>query len=235
MKVLVGIPASFHKEYCLEEFSNGIKKLTYPKKEIIFIDNSPHNNYIKKINCQGFNAIKGPYFDSPIQRISASRNVIIEKATKENFDYILFLDQDTIPPKDSIERFLKGNKPIICGVYFSRAKSKDGKLTYLPSVYKVIPSDKELPDMIGLSPEEIASNRLLNVISCGGGCIFASREVFTKIRFREDLKQCEDRWFCIDLYKNKIPLFCDTSVKCKHLVINRTHVWKDGKLILKPI
>src|SRR3989344_6993870 len=231
MKVLVGIPASFHKEYCLEEFSNGIKKLTYPKKEIIFIDNSPHNNYIKKINCQGFNAIKGPYLDAPVQRISASRNVIIDKAIKGNFDYILFLDQDTIPPKDSIERFLKGNKPIICGVYFSRAKSQDGKLVYIPSVYKIIPSDKELPDMTWLSPEEIASNKLLNVVSCGGGCIFVSREVFTKIRFREDLKQCEDRWFCIDLYKSNISLYCDTSIICKHLVTNRGYIWKDGELI----
>ena len=147
------------------------------------------------------------------------------------FDYILFLDQDTIPPKDSIERFLKGNKQVICGLVFSRAKSQDGKPAYTPNVYKVIPSDKELPDMIELSPEEIATNNLLKVVSCGGACIFVSRGVFTKIRFREDLKQFEDRWFCIDLYKNNIPLYCDTSIRCKHLIINRDYVWKNGELI----
>lgn len=116
---------------------------------------------------------------------------------------------------------------------FSRAKSIDGKPAYTPNVYKVIPSDKELPDMVELSQEEIASNKLLRVVSCGGACIFVSREVFTKIRFREDLKQFEDRWFCIDLYKNKIPLYCDTSIRCKHLVLNREYIWRDGKLIRK--
>ncbi len=231
MKILIGIPTSFHKEYCLNKFSEGIKELTFKEKEILFVDNSKDNDYIKKIKSLDFQAIKGPYFDSPIQRISASRNIIIDKAIKENFDYILFLDQDTIPPKDSIERFLKGNKPIICGVVFSRAKSLNGKPAYTPNVYKVIPSDKELPDMIELSPEEIASNKLLRVVSCGGACIFASRKVFTKIRFREDLRQFEDRWFCIDLYKNNIPLYCDTSIRCRHLVTNRDYVWKDGELI----
>jgi len=189
MKVLVGIPTSSHKEYCLEEFSSGLKKLTYLHKEILFVDNSPDNKYLEKIKNAGFNAIKGPYLDSPVQRISASRNKIIDRAIKENFDYIFFLDQDTIPP--------------------------------------------ELPDMRELTHEEIFSNQLHKVVSCGGACIFIHKEVFTKIRFKEDLKQCEDRWFCIDLFKHKIPLFCDTSIKCKHLVANRTHIWKDGQLIKK--
>jgi|SRR3989344_105814 len=231
MKILVGIPTSFHKEYCLKEFSKGIKELTYKEKEVLFVDNSKDDNYLKKIRNLGFQAIKGPYFDAPVKRISASRNVLINTAIKENFDYILFLDQDTIPPKDSIERFLKGNKPIICGIVFSRAKSPDGKPAYTPNVYKIIPADKELPDMVELSPGEIASNKLLRVVSCGGACIFVSKEVFTKVRFREDLKQCEDRWFCIDLYKTNIPLYCDTSIKCKHLVTNREYIWKNGELV----
>ena len=233
MKVLVGIPTSFHKEYCLEEFSSGLKKLTYLHKEILFVDNSPDNKYLEKIKNAGFNAIKGPYLDSPVQRISASRNKIIDRAIKENFDYIFFLDQDTIPPEDAIQRFLAHNKKALCGICFSRAKNAEGKLIYLPNVYKIIPSDKELPDMKELTHEEIFSNHLHKVVSCGGACIFIHKEVFTKIRFKEDLKQCEDRWFCIDLFKNKISLFCDTSIKCKHLVTNRTHIWKDGQLIKK--
>lgn len=229
MKVLVGIPTSFHKEYCLQEFIEGIKSLTYKNKEIIFVDNSKDDNYIKKIKEKGFNAIKDSYSDSPVQRISASRNKVIERALKENFDYVFFLDQDTIPPEDAIERFLNHNKKVLCGICFSRKAGP--RKNYTPNVYKVIPSDKELPDMRELTHEEIFSNKLHEIISCGGACIFVHKDVFKKIRFREDLKQFEDRWFCIDLYKNNIPLFCDTSIKCRHLVTNRTHVWKDGELI----
>ena len=231
IKVLIGTPTSFHKEYCLKEFTNGLKKLTYPKKEILFVDNSKEDTYLKKIRSLGFNAIKGLYFDSPVQRISASRNKIIEKAIKEDFDYIFFLDQDTIPPEDSIERFLKHNKKALCGICFSRRAFVAGKPIFTPNVYKVILSDKELPDMKELTQEEIFSNELHEVVSCGGACIFIHKDIFKKVRFKEDLKQFEDRWFCIDLYKNKIPLFCDTSIKCKHLVLNRTHSWKEGQLI----
>ena len=156
---------------------------------------------------------------------------IIEKAIKEDFDYIFFLDQDTIPPEDSIERFLKHNKKALCGICFSRRAFVAGKPIFTPNVYKVILSDKELPDMKELTHEEIFSNELHEVVSCGGACIFIHKDIFKKVRFKEDLKQFEDRWFCIDLYKNKIPLFCDTSIKCKHLVLNRTHSWKEGQLI----
>ena len=231
-KVLVGITCSYHKEYCLEPFLQGLKELTYENKDILFVENSQHDEYFNKLKSLGLNVIKGPYYESPIKRISMSRNLLIDKAIKENYDYLFSLDQDTIPPKDVIEKLLSHNKQVTCGVYFSRT-IVNNKVVLAPDVYKVIPNSEDesgLPSMKWPDEEEILSNKLIQVVSCGAGCLLLHKDVIKKVKFREDLEQFEDRRFCIDLYKNNIPIYCDTSVKCKHYILDRPYLWKGGKL-----
>lgn len=232
-KILAGITASFHKEYCLEPFLVGLKALTYENKDILFVENSKHNNYFNKLKSLGLNVIKGPYYESPIKSISTSRNILIDKTLEGNYDYFFSLDQDTIPPKDAIERLLSHNKEVTCGLCFSRSLVNN-KPVLAPDVYKIIPNteDKEinLPSMVWLTPEEVDSNKLIKIVSCGAGCLLLHKDVIKKVRFNEDIEQSEDRLFCIDLFKNNIPIYCDTSVKCKHYILNRPYIWKQGKL-----
>ncbi len=232
-RILVGVTASFHKEYCLKEFLDGFKKLTYKNKDVLFVENSKDNKYFDKLKELGLNVIKGPYFESPIQSISASRNLLIEKTIRENYDYYFSLDQDVVPPSDVLERLSSHKKKAICGIYFNRM-IENNKLVFTPGVYKIIPGtedEKGLPSMQALTKEEIFSNKLLKVVSCGAGCLLIHKTILKNIRFREDLEQCEDRYFCIDLFKNNIELYCDTSVKCKHFILNRPYLWRNGKLI----
>src|SRR3989344_7017891 len=119
-RVLIGVTASFHKEYCLQPFLEGLNALSYQNKEIWFVENSKDDVYYNKLKNLGLNVVKGPHFESPIKSISASRNILINKTIKENFDYYFSLDQDVIPPKDVIERLIKHNKQVTCGIYFSR-------------------------------------------------------------------------------------------------------------------
>ena len=234
-RVLVGVTASFHKEYCLEPFLKGFNSLTYENKDVLFVENSQHDNYFNKLKSLGLNVIKGPYFKSPIKSISTSRNILIDKALNENYDYFFSLDQDTIPPKDAIERLISHNKQVTCGVCFSRTII-DGKVILAPDVYKIVPNTEnkeEFPSMKWPTEEEIRSNKLIQVVSCGAGCLLLHKNVIKKIKFREDLEQSEDRWFCADLFKNNINIYCDTSVKCKHYILDRPYLWKQGKLYKK--
>ncbi len=231
-RVLIGVTASFHKEYCLQPFLEGLKNLTYQNKEIWFVENSEHNEYFNKLRNLGLNVIKGPYFESPIKSISASRNILIDKTINENFDYFFSLDQDTIPPKDAIEKLLSHNKQVTCGVCFSRMRIK-GKLYLVPDVYKRIPNTEDnqgLPSITWPDEKEILSNQLIKIESCGAGCLLLHKEIIKRVRFREDLEHAEDRWFCVDLFKNNIPIYCDTSIKCKHYILNRPYIWKEGRL-----
>lgn len=227
-KILVGCPTSFHKEYALNEYAKAVKNLSYNNYDVLLVDNSPDNNYLKKIKSLDLNVIKGPYFESARDRIVASRNILKDEAIKK-YDFLLSLEQDVIPARDIIERMLKHNKEIVTGIYFARNMiQEDRKL--IPLVYKEIPSENELPDMRSLDEFEL-NKGLTKVISCGLGCVLIHKDILKQISFRyeKDKDSFDDRFFCIDLYRKNIPIYCDTSIICKHLILNRPYQWRDIK------
>lgn len=228
-KVLVGCPTSFHKEYCLKLYADAVKNLSYGNCDILLVDNSPSDSYINKIKALGINAIKGPYHENARDRIVISRNILKDYAIKNKYDYFLSLEQDVIPPKDIIERLLSHKKKVISGIYFAR-NIIDSKVLFIPLAYKEVPSSDELPSMRPLNEQELFYGPILvKIISAGLGCILMHKDILKEITFRYDLNTFDDRWFCIDLYNKKIDLYCDVSVKCKHMILNRPYQWKDIK------
>ncbi|MFH1210842.1 MAG: glycosyltransferase family A protein [archaeon] len=214
-KVLVGCPTSDHKEYCLKQYADAVKGLTYKNKDILLVDNSENDDYLEKIKKEGLPAIKGPYYEGARDRIVSSRNILREKAIWE-YDYFLSLEQDVIPPKDIIERLLQHDKEIITGVYFANNVGPTGKVALIPLAYKL--TDEKTLSMTPLSEEEVFTDQLMQIVSCGLGCVLIKKNVLEKIRFRYEQNSFDDRWFCIDAYNLKIPIFVDTSVRCKHLI-----------------
>jgi len=223
-KVLVGCPTSFHKEYCFKEYLKGIKSLTYPNCDILLIENSEDNTYFNKIK-KHLPTIKGPYHESALDRIIDSRNILREKVLKGNYDYLFSLEQDVIPPKETLNKLIKHNKKVISGIYFVRNPIQ-GQIKLIPLAYKEIPSEEELPSMRPLNDMELDSNSLMKIVSCGLGCVLIHRSILEKIKFRYENKVFDDRFFCIDLYKQKIPIYADTSIKCKHYILNRPYPWR---------
>ncbi len=223
-KILVGCPTSFHKEYALEQYIKAVKSLTYPNIDILLVDNSEDDVYFKKIK-KFLPAIKGPYFESARDRIVASRNILREKVLKGNYDYFFSLEQDVLPPKDILEKLLKHNKKLITAVYFANNIIPDKNTSELiPLVYKLV-DDKTL-DMRSLNEAELWENPgLMEVVSAGLGCLLIHKSVLEKIKFRYEKNTFDDRWFFIDCYNNKIKVFSDTSIKCKHLIFNRLYPW----------
>jgi len=223
MKILIGCPTSFHKEYCLNEYAKAVKELN---QDILLVDNSPNDEYLKKIKKLGLNVIKGPYFEGALDRIITSRNLLRKYVLENDYDYFFSLEQDVIPPKDIIERLLKHNKKVITGVYFAHNKFPDGKTELMPLVYKLI-KDK---DMRPLNQEELWENQgLMKVVSCGLGCVLIHRSVLEQVKFRYERDVFDDRFFCTDLFDKKIPIYCDSNIKCKHLIFNRPYPWSKIK------
>lgn len=63
---------------------------------------------------------------SPLQFVVAdARNIIATKAVEENFEWLFFIDHDTIIPRDTVlkfnERMLDMKVPIWSGLYFTRS------------------------------------------------------------------------------------------------------------------
>ncbi|MDD5254360.1 MAG: hypothetical protein PHG05_04675 [Candidatus Nanoarchaeia archaeon] len=228
-KVLVGCPTSFHKEYCFQDYLKGIKGLSYNNFEVLIVENSEDNDFFDKIKKE-FPAIKGPYDESARERIVLSRNLLKEKALEGNYDYLLSLEQDVIPPNNIIELMLEHNKKIVSGIYFNRDLTTR-ELTPLAYVELPEKDSQGLPSMRSLNDSELLSNRLIKIVSCGLGCVLIHKDILKKINFRyeKDKDSFDDRFFGIDLFKLKEPIYCDTRIKCKHLIINRPYQWRDIK------
>ena len=223
LKILVGCPTSDYQEYALQEYAEAIKSLTYKNYDHLLVDNSKENSYLKKIKATGLQAIKSTYFESAKKRILTSRNILRQIVIEKNYDYLLSLEQDILPPKDIIERLLKSKKEIISAVYFMPQKDNlvpmlavnedRGKYRYLPFEYV----DK--------------GKHLINVNYAGLGAILISKKVLEKIKFRVDEKPGFDDWFfCKDAEKEGFKIYADLSVKCKHLLNKRPWSWKDIRL-----
>jgi len=226
-KILVGCPTSFHKEYCLEKYVDGLKELTYDNMDILIVDNSKDDVYFNKIKNLGLNVIKGPWSEGALDRIIDSRNILRKKVLDEGYDYFFSLEQDVIPPKDVIERMLNHDKKIITGVYFANNKMPDGSVVLIPLVYKL--TDKETLSMIPITEEDFESDELIEVVSAGLGCVLIHRDILKDVKFRYENQVFDDRFFFKDCYNKRFKVFCDTSIKCKHLILNRPYPWKDIK------
>ena len=223
-KILVGCPASFHKEYALKEYADAVKSLTYKNFDMLLVDNSKDNVYFEKIKEFNLPVIKGPYFPSARDRIITSRNLLREKALNENYDYFFSLEQDVLPPKDILQNLLKHNKKLITAVYFAHNILEDNARELIPLVYKL--TNPETLSMRPLNETELWQNHGLHeVISAGLGCLLVHRDILKEIKFRYEKNTFDDRWFFIDCYNKKIKAFADTSVKCKHLINNRPIPW----------
>ncbi len=228
-RVLVGCPTSFHKEYALKQYAEAVKNLDYGNYDILLVDNSSDDNYFNKIKKTGLNVIKGPYFEGAIKRIITSRNILRKYVLDNNYDYLFSLEQDVIPEKDALKRLIKHDKEVVSGVYFVHNIINNQRLLIPQAFVELSDKTNDLPDMRWITEHEFNSNKLINIISCGMGCVLIHRNILEKIEFRSENKVFDDRFFGIDLYNQKIPLYCDTSVKCKHLILNRPYSWNEIK------
>ena len=221
MKVLVGCPTSNHKFYCLNKYVNAVKNLSYKDYDILLVDNSKTEHYYNTIK-KYLNVKKDKYFESARERIVHSRNILRNYVLDKKYDYFLSLEQDVIPPQNVIERLINYKKDIVSGVYFVY----NDENVLVPLIYKKVKKD----EVRNLTFEEIKEPNLITVDACGLGCVLISRKVLEKISFRYDPSKeaFDDMWFSLDAVKNGFKIYCDTSVKCKHLIKGRWS-WADIK------
>ena len=229
-KVLVGCPTCDMHEAFLEEYLDAIKNLDYSDYDILLFEDSKTDSYSKRIIERGVEVIREDYGgevpEKPIARIVEGRNRLREEALKRGYDYLLFIDQDIIPPKDIIRKLVGRDKKIISGIYYKTAtmvyRDDEGKVIRkkeapLPMIFGHLPGMKD--KMRTISAEDVEEDKLLDIRSCGAGCLMIHRDVLEKVKFRwlEETGGSEDTCFCTDAVNLGFEIFADTSAKCKHL------------------
>jgi len=247
-RVLVACPTFSGMDYCLDTFLNRIKNLSSSPYEILMVDNSDADLYYKKIVSKGINCIRDNISEeNKLIRLVHSRNLILDYAAKNNFDYLLMMDQDVIPPVNILETLLSSKKDIISGVYLnyfiSSKKTELLPVAWMPVTelefeemkskgIKFNPSIKSHKDLNRhLTQKEFNTPQILKVLHPSAGCMLLSKKVFSKVKYESlDLRKMgfqisknttDDLGFRKNAQEQGFEIFIDTSVKCDHLVLGK--------------
>jgi len=147
-----------------------------------------------------------------IQKITYAREKLRRYAVKENYDYIFFLDTDTIPMNwKTIQLLMDYKKDCISGVYPYKNSSKS-----------TIIDEKTKTNMFCDDPQIVKSfetHEPFEVWGFGFGCLLLSKTGFQK-GFDYDLfgeERTDDYGYCRVLSDQKIPRWITGEILCQHL------------------
>lgn len=215
-RVLIGTPHSDKKNYCIEDYINRVKSFTYPFYDVLIVDNSDTRKNYKRFIKEGFKAIYVKPKHHSIQKILAESHEAIRKyAIANNYDYLLHLESDLIPPPDVIQRLMIHNRPIVSGMYMINFGSDSHLMA------QDIESFGELRETINKqngSDLILVDGKLKPVFHCGLGCVLISKRILKDIEFRHEvgIGMHPDGFFALDTDAMGIQKYIDTSVLCEH-------------------
>jgi len=157
--VLVVIIFTHHKQYCRFLYPKIYQVLTYENKKCAFIDEKEYLELLRQQTGE--------------QRAAAGRQIGIEIARKENVDWIFFLDADTEPDPDAIQKLLAVNHPLVGGLHAARGDSWH----VIGHNYK----DRKTLERIWLTREELKNNPYVDGIS--GGTLLVAKGIFYRVDY----------------------------------------------------
>jgi hypothetical protein len=223
-KILICCPVSSLKQYSFNIWLEFLANQDYKDFDYAVCCNGKDKEklcelmdkvYIKNINWKEKKKLKvlNLLYDeklSMMERITFSREVLRRYANENNYKGLLWLDSDTIPVNlNAVSLLVKSKKEAVSGVYFYKNSSvpivigkKTGtniKLDYLKDMYE----DK----------------KIFEILACGYGCIYHTKRAlnvafdFSKMKYGKN----DDIGHCQLLTKNKIKIYCNPLVFCKHI------------------
>ena len=157
--VLVVIVYTHHKQYCRFLYPKMYQKLTYDNKECAFVDEKTYPQLLREPTGE--------------QRAAAGRQIGIEIARQKEKDWILFLDCDTDPEPDTIEKLLKVNHPLVGGLHAARGNP-----------WHVIGhnyTDRKSLNRIWLRRMDCDKDNEVDGIS--GGCLLVQKGIFYRVDY----------------------------------------------------
>lgn len=168
-----------------------------------------------------------PHAQSP----AAGRNLVIDAALKNDATHILFIDDDTIPPVDIVEKLARWDKDMVTGVYCMRNSPH----------YPIIFEDAdEQGRCLHYNMDDAKSEGLVKLRAAGLGACLIKTEVFRGmeapwIRLGEldPENWCDDIGFFHRAYLAGFELYADLSVRSGHMATTIVSPdFRDGKWVV---
>lgn len=148
--------------------------------------------------------------------IDQVRNLIADWVVK-GFDYLFSVDSDIAFPPDTLERLLAHDRDMVSGLYIQR---KPGE--HILEVYE----HNGRGGVTNIPYGKIAGRGLVEIASCGFGCVLVKADVFRAIdyphfKYHSAIDHAntisEDVDFCRKALNKGFKIWADTNVKCRHI------------------
>ena len=156
------------------------------------------------------------------QSPAKSRNMIVEKAIENECTHIFFLDDDMIPPPDTLLKLLAHNKDVVSALYLLRA------FPHRPALFDKA-YDNGRCKFMNMTGDK---SGLVQAVNCGLGAVLIATEVFKVlkqpwVRLGEIIEDewCDDVGFFNRVRKAGFKIWCDLDAPVGHMT-NLT-IWPD--------
>ena len=228
-KVLVASPIYSGKHYMFPKWYENVQRLDYSNYDWIIVDNTSNMSYVSKLRRLGYKHIYHvPRGGSSRLGIARASEFIREYAIKHEYDYIMFIESDLLPPKNIIKRLLNHEK-YVAGAVYEIGLHKSVVAPRRPLIYQVgrTEDNKEILEI--LPPEEgysMMGKGLIKTPAMGLGCCLIHSHIFKKFPFKWNSKgkQHTDSLFYGDLWNAKEEVWVDTDILIPHYNRNWIHM-----------
>jgi cellulose synthase/poly-beta-1,6-N-acetylglucosamine synthase-like glycosyltransferase len=157
------------------------------------------------------------------QPFPQNREALVDKYLETDAEFLFFLDDDTIPPPDAIEKLLSSDKDMVTGITWGKKADKENK----PMIGYQNPRN----GIIQWTTSWVYPD-LFRIDGCGLSCALIKRSVLdgmTKPRFLynwrlkhpnggyTDIFEGEDIFFSMKVKEIDKEIWANSDVRCQHL------------------
>lgn len=143
-------------------------------------------------------------------QVDQVRNLIADWA--KHYDYLFAVDSDIAFKPDTLKKLLSHDKDIVSGLYIQRKPGKQ-----ILEIYK---------DGRNVDYSDIKNLDIVEIDSCGFGCVLVKSEVIRAIEYPHFLYKSaidhadtisEDTYFCLKAKQRGFKVFADPTIQCEHI------------------
>jgi len=216
-KVLVALPTYEGKDYIFKENFEAIKNIDYSNYDYIYIDNTKTTSYLSKLRRRGAKATRVPRNGNSRMALANAQNYARHKAIDGNYDYLMFIESDLIPPRDIITRLVKPGLKVIGASYLIGHEVKVPCVFFLDKTVLGHASGTRIITVD--EAKKFMGTGLRQVHGMGLGCTLLRRDVFKNYPYWVDERFTDkhsDVYFYMDLQVDGVPVVVDTDILVPH-------------------
>lgn len=233
--ILLASPINIVKEYCIYDWLEMLRGLTFKNLDIFLVDNSPKPEFSEKIKSLGFDCVWENPRGREVRYVMCSSNerTRVKFLANPIYTHYFSLECDIFPPADIIERLLAHDLDVVGTTYFTYQGAES--CLQLRTIYPFMVSDRKhnvsyhVRYLTFAEAQRFMDGKVKYMYENGMGCKLLKRHILEQIPFRIDPLDTgfADSFFSQDMWKMQIDNWIDTSVIVKHRNSNWNTVAND--------